>query len=145
MTQGELGGHEPGAQPQVVKGSSERGFGIVIAVVIAIVGVWPLLVGQPPRWWVCAAAALIAGVALMRPAVLAPLNRVWTRLGLLLHRVVSPCVLALVFFLMVTPIGLLMRVFGHDPLALRLNRSASGYWTPRTTADDPPRSMTKQF
>ncbi len=145
MMQAGLGGHEPGAQPEAVKGSSDRGFGLVIAVVVGIAGLWPVFSGQPPAWWVCAAAGLIAGVALMRPARLAPLNRLWTRFGLVLHRIVSPCVLALVFFLVVTPIGLLMRLFAHDPLALRFDRSKQGYWTLRPAADDARRSMTKQF
>ena len=73
-------------------------------------------------------------VAWLSPAALAPLNRVWTRFGLLLHRIVSPVVLGVMFFVVVTPMGLVMRALGKDPLRLRFDREARSYWIDRRTA-----------
>jgi len=145
MTRNVLGGHEPRPAPPATQGGSDRAFGIVFTIVLAVIGIWPALFGGMPRWGVCAAAVVLAGITALRPRTLAPLNRLWTRFGLVLHRIVSPCVLALVFFLVVTPIGVVMRLCGHDPLALRLDRSADGYWTKRPAVGAAAGSMAKQF
>ncbi len=140
-----FGGHEPPRRERTGTGSSDRGFGIVAAIVFAVIGAWPVIGGGMPAMWSLGVAALLAGLALIRPRTLAPLNRLWTRFGLLLHRVVSPCVLAMVYYLAVTPIGLLRRLLGHDPLALRLDRAAASYWQKRAPDADRSRSMNKQF
>jgi hypothetical protein len=89
-------------------------------------------------------AAFLAA-ALLRPAVLAPLNRVWTRFGLLLHRIVSPVVLGIMFFVVITPMGLIMRALGKDPLRLRLEREARSYWIERRPPGPPPDTLNNQF
>lgn len=140
-----FGGHEPPRRERDGTGSSDRGFGIVAAVVFALIGGWPMIGGGAPAMWSFGVAALLAGLALICPRTLAPFNRLWTRFGLLLHRIVSPCVLALVYCLAVTPIGLLRRLLGHDPLALRLDRAAASYWQKRAPDAERSRSMNKQF
>ncbi|MGH2627500.1 MAG: SxtJ family membrane protein, partial [Anaerolineales bacterium] len=100
--------HESFVRDSEVQGSSDRQFGIVFAAVFTIVAAWPLPQGRPVRWWSLALAAAFLGLALVVPRVLAPLNRIWLQIGLLLHTVVSPVVLGLVFFSTLTPIGLLL-------------------------------------
>jgi hypothetical protein len=88
------------ADDGVIETSSDRSFGIVFAVVFAIIGLWPFLFGGMVRWWSLAIAAAFLAAALIRPAVLAPLNRLWTKFGLLLNGIVSPLVMGLLFFKM---------------------------------------------
>jgi len=84
-------------------------------------------------------------VAWLRPAVLAPLNRAWTRFGLLLHRIVSPIVLGVMFFVVITPMGLVMRALGKDPLRLRYDREARTYWIDRRPPGPAPDTLNNQF
>ena len=79
------------------------------------------------------------------PRVLAPLNRLWTRFGILLAKIVNPVVMAGVFFIAVTPIGLLMRLAGKDLLRLRYDSTAETYWIMRTPPGPPPDTMKNQF
>ena len=89
--------------------------------------------------------ALFLAAALLAPRVLAPLNQLWLRFGLLLHKVVSPVVLSLVFFSTVTPIGLLLRRLGKDPLRLRFDPDAPTYWIERRPPGPSGDSMPKQY
>ena len=84
-------------------------------------------------------------IALALPSVLTQLNRLWLRFGLLLHRVVSPLVLGIMFFLVVTPTGIVMRLLGKDPLRLRYEETASTYWIDRTPPGPAPESLDRQF
>lgn len=141
----ERGAHERRAEPEPGPGGSDRGFGFVMAVLFAVVASFPLLRGAPPRSWALAAAAGFLLFALLRPGWLAPLHRVWFRLGLLLQRLVQPVVLAAIYFGVVTPIGLLMRAFGKDPLALRFDPEAPSYWIHRDPPGPDPESLRRQF
>lgn len=124
---------------------SNRAFGIVFAVVFAAIGLWPLPGGDPPRGWALAAAAALLAVALARAAWLAPFNRVWFRFGLLLQRVVHPVVLAVIYFGVVTPTGLVLRALGNDPLRRRREPDAATYWIRRDPPGPERESMTRQF
>jgi Saxitoxin biosynthesis operon protein SxtJ len=137
--------HEELTRDHVVEGSSDRSFGFVFAAVFVIIAAWPLFAAQAPRWWALAVAAGFALVALAKPRLLAPLNRQWMKLGLLLGRIVSPVALGVLFYLVLTPIGALMRLAGKDPLRLRLDAGAGSYWIPRQPPGPPPDSMTNQF
>lgn len=137
--------HERLSQDARIKGSSDRGFGIVFACVFAIVALWPLMAGGQIRLWSLAVAAGFLTVAAIRPALLAPLNRLWMKLGLALNAVVSPVVMAAMFFGTVTPIGLLMRILGKDPLRLRLDPRQPSYWIERQPPGPAPEGMTNQF
>jgi predicted membrane metal-binding protein len=126
-------------------GSSDRNFGFVFAAVFLLIGAAPLLLQGRIRWWALPVSALFAIVAATAPALLAPLNRLWARFGALLHRVVSPVVLGVMFFGVLTPMGAVMRALGKDLLRLRLDRSASTYWIERTPPGPPPESFVDQF
>jgi hypothetical protein len=138
-------GHEDYTREEKLEGSSNRQFGLVFTGVFAVIAVWPLLSGRSVRWWSLAVAGGFLGLALVAPAVLTPLNHIWLRFGLLLNRCVSPIVLAVLFFTTVTPIGLLMRAFGKDPLRLRFDRETPTYWIERRPPGPDGGSMSRQF
>ncbi len=137
--------HEAFDREEAVKGSSDRGFGIVFTVVFAIIGLWPLIHANGPRWWSLAIALALLAVALARPALLAPLNRVWMRFGLLLHRIVNPVVMGLLFYLVLTPFGFVLRMLGKDPLRRSFDPTARSYWIPRSPPGPLPDTMKNQF
>jgi len=137
--------HEDLARTQTIETSSDRGFGLVFAAVFLVIALWPLLGAAPPRWWALVPSAGFMVVALIRPALLGGLNRLWTRLGILLGRLISPLVLALLFYGVLSPLGVLMRLTGKDPLRLKQDRAAQSYWIPREPPGPPPDSMTNQF
>src|SRR5262249_24973856 len=117
----------------------------VFGAVFAIIAVWPWLFGGQIRIWSGIVGAVFALVAWLWPAVLAPLNRVWTRFGLLHHRVVSPVVLGVMFFVVLTPMGLIMRALGKAPLRLRMDRNAGSYWIDRRPPGPAPDTLNNQF
>ena len=84
-------------------------------------------------------------VSLIRPGLLHPLNLIWFRFGMLLHRVVSPLILGLIFFVSVTPVALIMRVLAKDPLRLKFDREARSYWLDRDPPGPAPDSLKNQF
>jgi Saxitoxin biosynthesis operon protein SxtJ len=129
--------HEALARGHDVKMGSERGFGVVFAVVFALIGVWPAVhLGWAPRfdaealrWWSLAIAAAFLAVALTVPSVLRPLNRLWFQFGMLLSKVMTPIVMGILFVTTVVPTALIMR--RKDPLRLKLDRQAKSYWIMR--------------
>jgi Saxitoxin biosynthesis operon protein SxtJ len=124
---------------------SNRSFGIVFSVLFAFLGLGPLLRGRPPRGWPLVVAAVFLVAALALPRMLEPLHRVWLRFGLVLHACISPVIMGLVFYTTVTPIGLVRRWLGKDPLRLRLDRDAVTYWIERHPPGPPPDTMPRQF
>jgi predicted membrane metal-binding protein len=138
-------GHESYERRDDLQGFSNRSFGIVFAAFFAIVGLLPLVLGGTVRIWALAIAIAFAVAGLLFPSLLAPLARLWARIGAFLHRVVSPIVLGVMFFLVVTPTGLLMRGFGKDPLRLKFDRTAESYWIPREPPGPAPDSLKNQF
>jgi Saxitoxin biosynthesis operon protein SxtJ len=137
--------HEDFSRHEDIKPSSDRNFGLVMATVFLVVTFWPLTHAEPVRWWALAVAAVFAVLALMWTAALAPLNKWWTKLGILLYRIVSPIVLGFLFYVTVTPIALLMRLRGKDPLRLRRDPDTASYWIDRTPPGPAPESMKNQF
>ena len=125
-----------------IKMGSARGFGLVFFCFFLIVAAWPLFSGETPRLWALAIAFIFVALALARPAVLAPLNKIWFKFGLLLGKIISPVVMSLVFFLTVLPTGIIMRLLGRDLLNRKMDRSAPTYWVKR---EDPVGSMRNQF
>ena len=137
--------HEDFGRHREARASSDRGFGVVFAAAFAIVGLWPLTDGAEPRWWALAIAAALAIIAAAAPRLLAPANRLWHRFGLLLNRMVGPIAVALVFYLAVTPTGLIMRALGKDPLRLKWDARAASYWIARDPPGPAPDGMPRQF
>ena len=138
-------GHESYERSEDVHGSSDRSFGIVFAIVFGVIGLLPLVFGGGVRLWSLGVGAAFLLAAVVVPSVLAPLNRLWLRFGLLLHRIVSPLVLGIMFFVVITPMALVMRALGKDLLRLRFDRAAASYWIDRTPPGPPPESMKDQF
>ncbi len=140
-----MSAHEDLKRESEVKESSDRSFGVVFAAVFAIIGLWPLPGGGGARWWALAAAVAFAVVALAAPRLLRLPNALWQKLGRALNRVVSPLVIGLVFITAVVPTGLLMRLFGKDPLRLRFDREATSYWIERRPPGPSGDTMPNQF
>jgi Saxitoxin biosynthesis operon protein SxtJ len=139
--------HEDFTRKETVKGSSDRSFGFVMAAFFALLALFPLLHGplSSIRWWALVVAAAFLALALLWPAPLRPLNRAWLKLGLLLSKIVSPIVMMVLFYATVTPIGVLMRWAGKDPLRLSRDTTAASYWIPREPPGPAPESMKQQF
>lgn len=136
--------HTPRHTSQI-QSSSDRSFGFVFAAVFLIVALFPLLHAAGIRIWAVAVSGVFLLLASFLPHVLAPANRLWTKFGLLLHNIVSPVALGILFFLVVTPTGLLMRLFGKDPLRLRFDPAADSYWIKRDPPGPAADSLNNQF
>ncbi len=137
--------HEDLKREQHVEGSSDRAFGLVFAGVFLVIAGIPLFHGESVRWWSVVVAAVFALVVLVKPALLAGLNRLWMKLGVLLGKVVSPIALGILFYVVITPIGVVIRLTGKDPLHLKFNPDTDSYWIPREPPGPPPGSMNNQF
>ena len=134
-----LNGEGPGA------GSSDRAFGLLfgaLAGAMAVLAVWK---GRPSAFGWGAVAVLFVAAALWAPPLLGPLNRAWRRVALLLSKVTTPIVMGLMFFVVLTPVGAIMRLTGKDPLRLRFDSAAPSYWLPRSSQGERQTSMDKQF
>ncbi len=140
-----MSSHEDFRRESAVKPSSDRAFGLLFAVVFALIALWPLLDDAGPRWWGLAVAGAFAFMALAAPQVLAPANRLWHRFGLLLGRLVNPLVMGLLFYLVVTPTGLILRAFGKDFLRLAREPEADSYWIERTPPGPEAGGKPRQF
>jgi len=138
--------HEQIDRGRAVRGGSDRQFGIVFAVVFSAVGFSPLL-GEngTPRMWALAVSAGFAVVAFAAPHFLKYMNAGWTRLGQILSIFVQPILLGAIFFFVVTPLALAMRLTGRDALRLQLSPEVRTYWIEREPAGPDPRSMPDQF
>jgi predicted membrane metal-binding protein len=128
-----------------VKASSNQSFGWVFTAVFTLIALWPLLHRGAPRWWALIVAALLVLITLIAPALLALPNRLWLRFGLLLNRIVSPIAMGLVFYGVLTPLGMLMRLFGKDHLRLRRSAAQTSYWIKRDPPGPKPDSLNHQF
>lgn len=137
--------HEDLNRKHPIAGSSDRAFGVVSVGVCLLVALAPLRYGHAPRWWGFALASVFALIAMLKPALLAVPNRLWTRLGVLLGKVVSPMALGILLYAVLTPIALVLRCTGQDPLRLRIDRDADSYWIVRKPPGPPPDSMSNQF
>lgn len=124
---------------------SERSFGIVFAVIFLVVALFPLLGSSGPRWWALLIAVGFGLVTVLRADLLKPLNRLWFRFGILLSKIVSPIVMGILFFLTVTPIGLIMRIFNRDLLRQRFDPDAESYWINIDPENSDQSSMRRQF
>lgn len=139
------GTHEDYTRKENIKVGSERAFGVVFAAVFAAVASAPLLDGQAPRWWALGVAGALSAIALVTPVLLRPFNRLWFQFGMLLHKAVNPLIMGLLFFLTITPIALIMRLFGKDPLRLRFDPKAESYWIKRPPPEADSQGMRHQF
>ena len=137
--------HEDFSRDEVVIRGSDRSFGFVMAggfAVLSILNFW-----HAGRVWpyMLLVAAFFALSGLLYPALLGPLNRAWFKFGLLLHKVINPIIMGLVFYGAVLPTGLIARALGKDLLRLKLQPKADSYWIIRQPPGPAANTMTDQF
>lgn len=125
---------------------SNRSFGLTFTVVFALVGAW--LAWKSNSWWMAffGAAALFFVVSFAAPGILHPLNALWMRFGALLHHIVNPIVLGVIYFAVMTPTALVLRLRGRDALDRTFDANARSYWKQREPpGPDPEKSFPRQF
>ena len=137
--------HELLERHETVIGPSDRNFGVTFAVVFTAIGLLSLWKQNYfASYWLGAALAF-GGLAVLYPMVLRPLNRVWLLIGLTLHQVITPVIMGLIFFVVITPFGLIMRAMGKDPLRLKRNEAVRSYWILRQPPGPAPETLKNQF
>ncbi len=124
-----------------VKIGSNRSFGIVFFIVFLLIALYPLLKGNDLRIWSLIISIIFLILGLINSKLLVPLNRLWFKFGLLLGKFISPLIMGIIFFLVVTPIGIGMRLFKNDLLNLKYNKKET-YWIEKT---GPKSKMKNQF
>jgi len=124
-----------------VKIGSNRSFGIVFFAVFLIIAIYPLINSGELRLWSLIISIIFLVLGLVNSKILNPLNKFWFKFGIFLGKIISPFVMGIIFFLVVTPIGLLMRLLNKDLLNLKFNNSHS-YWIEKT---EPKSKMKNQF
>lgn len=139
------GSHELQSRKEEVKGGSNRSFGIVFAVVFALLAAHDAYKAGALWPYIAAASGVFALVTLVAPSLFTWPNRLWTKLGLLMSKVVSPLVMGALYYLVITPIGILMRLSGKDLLSLKWQPQAESYWIVRDPPGPAPESLRNQF
>ena len=121
--------------------SSNRSFGIIFFIVFLLISVWPIMDGQEPRVWSLVISLIFLILGILNSKILTPFNLAWIKLGEILGRFIAPVVMAVIYFLIVTPIGLFMRIIGKDLLNIKFSQNSS-YWIKREKNLGP---MKRQF
>jgi hypothetical protein len=137
--------HESYSRDETVIGGSDRSFGIVMTIAFAVMSLLNWWHSGHSWRWTGGIAVLFFVATLLYPPALKPLNQLWLKIGLLLHKVVNPIVMALVFFGTVLPTGLMMRALGKDLLRLKRQPNAKSYWIERRPPGPTPETMKDQF
>ena len=124
-----------------VKIGSNRSFGIVFFIVFLLISIYPLINDEGLRIWSFVVSLIFLVLGIINSNILSPLNKLWFKFGILLGKIISPIIMAIIFFLVVTPIGLMMRIIGKDLLNLKYSDYKS-YWIEKT---GPKSKMKNQF
>ena len=124
-----------------IKISSNRSFGIVFFVVFLLIALYPLTYNEEIRVWSVIISLIFLVLGLLNSKILTPLNKLWFKFGIFLGKIISPIIMGIIFFLVVTPIGLLMRLLGKDLINLKYNNTKS-YWIEKK---GPKSKMKNQF
>ena len=124
-----------------IKVSSNKSFGIVFFIFFLIVSLYPLIYNGEIRIWSIFISIIFLILGLLNSVLLSPLNFLWFKLGIFLGKIVSPLIMGLIYFIVVTPIGLIMRIIKKDVLNLKFNNKKS-YWVKKTRQKN---NMKKQF
>ena len=126
---------------QSIQMGSNRSFGIVFFIFFLIIALWPLLNNDEIRLWSLIISLIFLVLGILNSKLLTPLNKLWMRFGLLLGRIVSPIIMGIIYFFVVTPTGLIMKIFRKDLLSLKKNDEKS-YWIEK---NDEKSNMKNQF
>ena len=124
-----------------VKINSNKSFGVVFFFVFLIIAIYPLINGSELRLWSLIISIIFLFLGLANSKILSPLNRLWFKFGIFLGKITSPLIMGIIFFFVVTPIGLLMRLLNKDLLNLKF-KNTSTYWIEKT---EPKSKMKNQF
>ena len=124
-----------------IKIGSNRSFGIVFFIVFLIIGLYPIINNENLRVWSIILSLIFLSLGLINSKLLNPLNKLWFKFGILLGKIVSPIIMAIIFFFVVTPIGILMRLLKKDLLNLNFSSNKS-YWIEK---NEPKSKMKNQF
>ena len=124
-----------------IKISSNKSFGIVFFVVFLLIAIYPLINGGDIRIWSGIISFIFLVLGLLNSSILTPLNKIWFKFGIILGKIFSPVIMAIIFFLVVTPTGLIMRILRKDILNLKYNQNKS-YWIEK---EGPKSKMKNQF
>ena len=124
-----------------VKIGSNRSFGVVFFVVFLLISIYPLIINESIRIWSLIVSLIFLFLGIINSNILSPLNKIWFNFGIFLGKIISPIVMGIIFFLVVTPIGLIMRLIGKDVLNLSYNDYKT-YWIEKT---GPKSKMKNQF
>ena len=124
-----------------IKVSSNKSFGIVFSIFFLLISIYPVLNNDPIYYWSLFLSFVFLVLGLMNSKILSPLNLLWFKFGILLGKIVSPIVMGIIFFLVVTPISILLKIFGKDVLNLKFNNNKT-YWIEK---NEPKSNMKKQF
>ena len=124
-----------------IKLSSNKSFGIVFAIVFFLIALWPIIKSDDIRIWSLIVSIIFLILGIMNSSILTPLNKIWFRFGIFLGNFIAPVVMGIIFFFVVTPIGLIMRLLGRDLIKLKKNNENS-YWIEKKDTES---SMRKQF
>ena len=124
-----------------IKIGSNKSFGIVFAVVFGLIAFWPLIKGNDIRIWVLIISIIFFVLGLINSKILTPLNRLWFKFGIFLGNFIAPIVMGIIFFLVVTPTGIIMKLLGKDLIKLKKNNDKS-YWIEKKNIKS---SMKNQF
>ena len=125
-----------------IKISSNRNFGLVFFGFFLIISIWPLIYGEELRIWSLFISIIFLLLGLFNSKILTPLNKLWIRFGILLGKIVSPVVMGIVYFGVVTPIGVIMKIFKKDILNLKIDKNKKTYWLKK---DENKQNMKNQF
>ena len=124
-----------------IKISSNKSFGLVFFFVFLIISFYPMINGGEPRYWSIVVSFIFLTLGLLNSSILSPLNKLWFKFGLFLGKIISPIIMGVIFFLVVTPIGFLMKLLGKDLINLKFN-SEKSYWIEKS---GPKSKMKNQF
>ena len=127
---------------QIKNKSSNKSFGIVFFIVFLLISIYPLIKNGELRLWSLIVALIFLILGLLNSKILTPLNSIWFKFGLLLGKVVSPVIMGIIFFLVVTPTGFLMKLFKKDILNLKFKSNNKSYWIKK---NGPKSKMKNQF
>ena len=120
---------------------SNKSFGILFFIVFLILSLYPLIDGHQIRIWSLIISLIFLILGILEAKILTPLNNLWFKFGIFLGKIISPLIMGIIFFLVVTPIGIIMRIFGKDVLNLKYNKNQS-YWIEK---NGPKSKMKNQF
>ena len=124
-----------------VKIGSNKSFGIVFAVVFGLIAFWPLIKGNDIRLWSLIISIILLVLGMINSKILTPLNKLWFKFGIFLGNFIAPIVMGIIFFLVVTPTGIIMKLLGKDLIKLKKNNEKS-YWIEKKNIKS---SMKNQF